>query len=131
MKKIVLMMLLFASTNVLAEWTKVTESSTHGGFTAYADIQSIRKNGNKVKIWTLFDFKTVQTVNNDRFLSSLARYEYDCFEETTRLLDFYWYSGNMKTGDIVYSAPNQTVQPKAVVPDSIDKHLLEVACGGK
>ena len=130
MKKIVLMMLLFASTNVLAEWTKVTKDSK-GSSTLYVDIQSIRKNGNKVKMWTLFDYKTVQTSANVRFLSSLNRGEYDCSEETRRSLDFYWYSGNMKTGAIVYSAPHQTVQPKAVVPDSIDKHLLEVACGGK
>ena len=128
MKKIVLMMLLFASTNVLAEWTKVTESSKS---IVYADIQSIRKNGNKVKIWALLDFKTVQTVDNDRYLSSLTRYEFDCSEETARQLDFYWYSGNMKKGDIVYSDTNITDQPRTVVPESVEEHLLAVACGRK
>ncbi len=125
MKKIVIMMLLFASTNVLAEWTRLggTDDST-----GYVDIQSIRKNGNKVKMWKLVDYKTAQ----DRsYLSILVREEYDCLEETKRSLDMYAYSGNMRNGDIVFSNANITEQPKTVLPGSNGEGLLKIACGGK
>ncbi len=133
MKKIVIMMLLFVSTNVLAEWTKVSAASvvTIGDFTVYADIQSIRKNGNKVKMWKLVDFKTVQNIDNVRYLSMLVREEYDCLEETSRRLDGYEYSGNMKNGDIVTSLPNLIEQSETVIPGSVIETLLKVACGGK
>ena len=126
MKKIVLMMmLLFASTNVLAEWTKVNQIDD---LTYYADIQSIRKNGNKVKMWILYDLKPVQQKS---FLSAIMYYEYDCFESTERMLDFYQYSKNMIKGDMVFSSTNISEQPRALVPGSVDNRLSKVACGGK
>jgi len=37
-------------------------SNNDVGITTYADPTTIRKSGNKVKIWSLDDFKTVQKV---------------------------------------------------------------------
>ena len=128
MKKIVVLLLLMVSTNVFAEWTVVGSAS---GKTVYADFGTIKRKGNKVKMWTLYDFNTVRQVENSRYLSQMERDEYDCEEETSRLLDFLWYSGNMRQGEIVLSSKNIKNEEMSVTPGSIDEILLKIACSKK
>ena len=132
MKKILTLLLLMVSTNVLAEWTRVTESAD-GDMTVYADSETIKRKGRKVKIWRLFDFKTVQIFAGDntrRYLSSVGRLEYDCEEETSAALDIYWYSGNMRQGDIVYSSTTKD-EAISILPGSIEESLFKIACSNK
>ena len=92
MKRLTLLLLLMVSTNVFAEWTRLSESAD-GDMTIYTDLGTIKRKGHKVKMWSLDDFKTVRESDGYRRLSAMSRYEYDCEEETSRLLDFLWYSG--------------------------------------
>ena len=51
-----MMLMLLVSTNVLAvDWVKVSEAVD---FNDYVDSQSIRRDGNKVRAWTLSDYKS-------------------------------------------------------------------------
>ena len=132
MKKILTLLLLMVSTNVLAEWTRVTESAD-GDMTVYADSETIKRKGRKVKIWRLYDYKTVQILAGDntrRYLSSVGRLEYDCEEETSAVLDIYWYSGNMRQGDIVYSSTTKD-EAISILPGSIEESLFKIACSNK
>jgi hypothetical protein len=132
MKKILMMLLLLVSTNVFAvDWVAVAggnNDSTH-----YVDSQSIRRDGNKVKAWTLYDFKSGEVLgdNKTRYLSSLARLEFDCFEGTLREIDAYSYSGNMMKGDIVLSEPNLTMLPTSALPGSVGAIDLKLVCATK
>jgi hypothetical protein len=55
------------------------------------------------------DEKTVLVgAGNERYLSSISRFLYDCEEETSEMLDAYWYSGNMKTGEVVWSSSSKS-----------------------
>ena len=128
MKKVWVLLLLIVSTSVFAEWANVDDNDE---MTTYVDFGTIKKKGNKVKMWHLTDFKTVQKVGNDRFLSMLSRDEYDCDEETSRMLDLYWYSGNMRNGDRVFSAPNIKDEPESISPGGVNKTLFEIACSNK
>ena len=130
MKRLTLLLLLMISTNVSAEWTMVDKSS-NGDTTAYVDSETIKRKGNKVKMWSMYNFKTIQEVAGYRYLSSMTRYEYDCEEETRRQLDFYWYSGNMRQSEIVVSQTNIKDESTSVIPGSIDVSFLKVACGHK
>lgn len=132
MKKITLLILLMFSTNALAEWTIATISSDFSG-SVYVDFGTIKKKGHKVKMWSLFDFTSVHTYaeDNTRYLSQMERYEYDCEEETSRQLDLYSYSGNMRQGDIVWSSRNIKDEPESIVPESIQEELFNIACGKK
>ena len=132
MKKIlILLLLMVVSTNVMAEWTRVSESAD-GDITYYVDTGTIKRKGNKVKMWDLFDYKTVQKSSDGKeYLSSLSRNEYDCEEETKRMLDFYWYSGNMKNGGVVISYPNVKDEGTSILPESIGETLFKIACGKK
>ncbi len=127
MKKLTLL-LLMVSTNVFAEWTDV---GSNDEMIVYNDLSSIKKQANQVKMWSMFDFKTVKKIENDSFLSQLFHYKYDCESETITQLDFIWYSGNMKSGDVVYSQRNMNIEPISVTPESINEHLFKIACGKK
>ncbi len=130
MKKILTLLILMISTSVFAEWTKVTDSSD-GDITVYVDYRSIKKKGNKVKMFDLSDFKTVQKTKSYRYLSQLSLNEYDCEKERRRMLDFHWFSENMKKGDIVYSEKNINDEGKSIPTDSIGTDLFNIACDKK
>jgi activator of HSP90 ATPase len=115
------------SMNVFAEWTRFTRSAD-GSMTVYGDFETIKRKGSKVKMWSLFDYKTVQKFKNYRYLSQVSRMEYDCEEETKRMLDFYWYSGNMRSGDIVFSSTNIKLEAESIIPESMDALSLKIAC---
>jgi len=130
MKILSLILLLLVSTNVFAEWTRVADTFD-GDITAYIDYGTIKKKNNKVKIWTLYDFKTVQQVEKVRYLSEANRKEYDCREETLRVLDIYWHSKNMRTGEVIFSGTNFKHEAVSIVPGSVEETLFNIACGKK
>ena len=128
MKRLLLTLILSGmSTHTLAEWTKVGESNTKGGFTAYADVASIRKVGDRAKMWALFDYKVVQKAAGVEFLSEKIRREYVCKEKQMRKLAFSLFSWNMEGGELIrsYSQP----QKWEVVPaKSLDEAEWKIAC---
>jgi hypothetical protein len=126
MKILSLILLLLVSTNVFSEWTAV--DSNNEMTTYYVDFDTIKRKGNKVKMWRLLDFKTAPEIGSDRFLSSMNRDEYDCEEETSRRLDSFKYSGNMKSGEIVYSQKNIKEEAESIIPGSVSKFFFNIAC---
>ena len=127
---IMTLLLLIVSTSVFAEWTKVTNSSDDD-MTVYVDYGSIKNKGNKVMMLDLTDFKTVHKNKSYRYFSQLSLNEYDCDEETRRMLNFHWYSENMKKGNIVYSEKNINDEGKSIPTDSIGTDLFNIACSKK
>ena len=130
MRRLTLLLLLLISTSVLAEWTRVVDNSD-GDMTIYIDYRTIKKKNNKVRMWWLFDYKTIRKVKNYRYLSQISRMEYDCEEEILRGMDMYWYSKNMRKGEIIYSYENIKHEPKSIIPESINETLFKIACGKK
>ena len=114
----------FISTNAMAEWTPVVASDT---FYAYINYSTIRKSGNMVKMWVLYDYKTSQLLGRVKFLSIKAQEEYDCKEEHVRSLANIWASDNMGHGDIINSNI-QISNWNPVSPDSIVEGLFRKAC---
>ena len=122
----VLLLLMF-STNVLAEFTEIGGSSD-GVQTVYVDFGTIKRKGNKVKMWSLNDFKAVQSSGNVGFLSTVTLNEYDCEEETKHFIAIYWYSGNMRQGEVVTSLTSIKEEPHSLLPGSIEDMSLKIAC---
>ena len=131
MKKILILLLLMVSTNVFAEWTLVSKSEDDI-MTDYLDFKTIRRKGNKVNIWSLTDFKTVQTpIAGHEFLSAVQYLEYDCENETRRQLDAITYSGNMRRGGEIDSIRNAKVEAISIQPESGDHFIMNIICGKK
>lgn len=130
MMKILMLMLLMVSMNVSAEWTTVG-GNVDDTSTVYVDFETLRKKDNNTKIWVLMDFKTVNQIKNVKFLTMINRFEYDCNEETVRQLDFYLYSGNMGSGEVVFSQKNIKNEPQSMLPNSMNEKVFKITCGKK
>ena len=126
MRKIILVMLLaFVSNSAIAEWVEVGNIATSA---IYADSSTISKDGNRVKMWTLDDFKTAKVWSGKPFMSIKSQVEYDCKEKQTRLLFSSFFSGNISSGEPIVSSSNRHPEWSPALPGSINELMLEFAC---
>jgi hypothetical protein len=125
MHKAILMMLLaiVSSSATAVEWIEV---DFDGNVTVYADLATIRKVGDRVKMWILIDYKTAQAGNP--YMSIRGQSEFDCKRERMRSLFLSFYSSNMGRGHVVDS-DDDPAKWKRVTPGSIDDSLWQIACG--
>lgn len=110
-------------------WTLVSETMDKK-YTAYVDLQTIRKNGNKSKMWTLYDFNAPQLerTSNKMYLSVRDIHEYDCHDKTMKELEFSYLSGNMGIGEIVYMNNSKDEVSNEIAPESIGESFFNIAC---
>ncbi|MEO8340532.1 MAG: surface-adhesin E family protein [Nitrospirota bacterium] len=102
----------------------------NAGVIAYADPDTIRRKGDLVKMWSLFDLHATQTAGGNSHSSVKALQKYDCAEERSRALAHRKFSGNMGHGKVVYSNLNEG-KWAPVAPMSVGQELWKVACGKK
>lgn len=130
MKIIVIFILIGISGNVVAEWSYITTTPGDEHAAIYADYSTIKKSGNIVKMWEMWDFKKTQIAESRNYLSVKMLDEFDCENETQKLLAYSEHSKNMGYGDVVRSDGDAGKISKSeyVPPGSIGKGLLEIAC---
>jgi hypothetical protein len=109
-----------------AEWVSI-DANNQRGRTIYTDPDTIRLKGDVVTMWSLHDYKTVQTMGSSSYLSYKVQTEYDCAEEQIRKLASTFFSGNMGSGDVVYSVSKEGKWQR-VEPGSLGQSEWEVAC---
>jgi hypothetical protein len=97
------------------------------GLTVYVDPVTIRRKGNLVTMWELYNYKTARTVGGDSFLSFKAQSEYDCAEERDRGLALTFFSDNMGRGKPFLTNSDED-KWKPVQPGSVGQSLWKVAC---
>src|SRR5262249_24140448 len=114
-----------------AEWLDVGGKVEKGltVYTVYVDTDSIRRKGDLVTLWSLFDYMSIQSIVGGPWLSSKTRREYDCARERVRLLGYMTFTGNMGNGEAVYSNSDQSAW-EPLAPESIDRKLWDIACSG-
>ena len=116
-----------------AEWVEVSSDNTDTIY--YANPTTIRKAGNMVKIWELYDLKTAQkSSEGTSYLSMKMQSEYDCKEERQRTLFISHYSKNMGRGEAVFSfsyTDSNINSWTPVSPGSVGEGLWKFACGKK
>jgi len=126
-KRLALAVLLaVASSSAAAEWLSLVRDEAQ---TTYADPSTIRRAGDMVKMWDMYDYTTVQVSTKGKpYRSSKHQYEYDCKGERGRLLFFSYHSGNMGGGAAVEI---QTMHSEwvPVAPGTRFEILWKVACG--
>ena len=119
MNKLVFVLLL-VSAPAWAEWTLITQNE-NGETAVYADLATIRKRDEMVKMWLLYDYKIVRRPAGTAVFSHKSQVEFDCREEQARTLYSSWFSGNMGHGNLVHSDANQDgwqpVSPESVIED--------------
>ena len=102
----------------------------------YYDPRTIRRDGDRVTLWQLTDYKMMQgnapfgvfMPSPHRFFSTKTQKEVDCTPNSVRLLASSEFSQHMGTGThnsvLIELGDGQPVEP-----GSINQALWEVACG--
>ncbi len=125
MKKLLLTLILaVVSSSAMAEWVKVSEDKL---VTVYADPTTIRKIGDKVKMWALWDYSTAQEGDSKPYMSVRIQNEYNCKEETDRQIYATTFSGNMLEGNTIDTQGGRDWEP--IAPRTIGETLWKFACG--
>ena len=127
---LITLLILLSSGPAYAEWVSVGSSESDGGFTVYTDPDTIRRKGDRVKMWELYDYQTAQTYRGSQFLSRREQSEYDCAEERYRQFAVTLFTGIMGKGNQVHNLSEEGKwQP--VVPGSVGQAMRIVACAMK
>jgi hypothetical protein len=121
--------LFLSSVPAYAEWVAVG-GNQDAGVTVYIDPGTIHRTGNLVKVWHLNDFKTVQIVKGNSYLSVQAQHQYNCTENRERILALTKFSGNMGRGKVVYTDAHEG-QWRPVGTGSVIHALEKLACSKK
>jgi hypothetical protein len=124
MHKVIFILLAVISSDVMAEWVFVVRNKEKT-LTVYADPTTIRKMGNKAKMWTLYDYKEIKMPG---IISVRQKKEYNCKKNMGRRLFLSANSGHMAGGDtvIIY---NQRGNWRPTPPGSVIASALKFACG--
>lgn len=120
------MLLAAVSASALAEvWIEISRSDD---YLAYADPSSVRRDGDLVKMWSMFDYKNPQPgIPGKTYLSTRRHFEYDCKRGRARALAVSSHAAREGKGDALASA-SVKYEWRAVVPESADDYLLKFAC---
>lgn len=123
------LLLALGSAHAAAEWTPVGVANEI--YAAYADRESIRRNGNLASMHGLYDFRRQDfTPQGQALYSTAVLREYDCAARAVRLLSSIDFSGHMGEGAAVSTsgAPRRWEQ---IVAGGIDEAYWNVACAAK
>lgn len=127
LKTILVMMLALMSSNVMAVWIVVGDTDSG---TTYADPTTIRRAGDRVKLWYLSNLTTADTTISGvaPFMSAKTQAEFDCNEVQQRILYISFFSDNMAEGKILFSE-SLIGNWLPVPPGSLYEALWKIACG--
>ena len=103
--------------------------SDDSGTTFYVDPTTIRKSGDKAKMWSLYNYNSVRDTLGVWSLSSIALNEYDCKKDKVIMRFLSVHSGNMGRGEVALINMNIDARETYSLPGSISRISLKLACG--
>lgn len=119
-----LVLLLLVTGPAWAEWVRVSEADTAY---VYINPETIREDGNLVKVWEVHDYKQR---HKDDVLSRRFRVEYGCKEERFRFLSVSKNSGPMASGITLFThdVPGNPDTWRQISPGTMSDRVLNIVC---
>jgi hypothetical protein len=114
-------LVLAAAPAFAADW--VYNATTPNGAVIYYDSDTILRSRNKVTVWERYDFTSDKTTKKSE---TRARYQYDCAERTSTLLQLSNYYPDGKNESFIWNTSEQ--EERGVIPDSFSEKMLEAVC---
>lgn len=111
-----------------AGWRQVTYAVGSGGFIIYVDPATVLRQGDRVKILVLYDFRFVQTIKGKSYLSATWQQQFDCAEHRSRHLSYRYHSDNLGKGKVMLAGDDESTKWRAVAPKSAAGILWDIAC---
>jgi hypothetical protein len=131
MLKLILMLLLaVVSDQAMAELEQI---GGYEGITIYTEPSYLQREGDKVKMWNVYNYYTAQRGPEGKmYLSIDQQEEFNCKERLMRVLYFSYRAGNLGQGEPVYSKSfSEDVRWDPIEPGSKGEYLLKLACAQK
>ncbi|MEP6610089.1 MAG: surface-adhesin E family protein [Burkholderiaceae bacterium] len=113
-----------------AKWVELGSLPAYGGTDIYSDPVTLRRSGDMVTMWEMWDFKTPQVIGGQRVSSVKNQYEYDCKRARRRMLATAGFPAHMGKGPVVGSG-NRTDAWESAPPSNYTGELLKIACEKK
>lgn len=111
--------------NAAAAWTAIDKDESG---TTHVDMDTIRRSGGNIKMWTMMSFTTPHRFSNGTtYLSSVTLYEFDCAEQRKRMLQGIAYSAPMREGEIVFTF-STPADWSYVTPGTVNELQFKIAC---
>ena len=132
MKNQLLALILMAvTTNAEAEWTLF--DSKEGVKNYYIDLNTIRKEGNAAKVWTMISYEAVESTSEGKlYTSAKDLWIFDCKRDTGYIASINYYDGSMGKGDFVDSVNiNEKKSGDPIVPGTTLEWIFKKACNKK
>jgi surface-adhesin protein E len=99
---LLLSLFVLTSTPASGEWVLV-DRNDQLGMSVYVDPDTIRRRGDMVDMWALYDYRETQTRRSgDPYSSRKVQSEYMCTEKVKRLIKVEEFSGHMGSGEVVH-----------------------------
>ena len=133
-RRLLLIALLLLNTEfVYGEWMLI-EHDEQRGMSLYVDPETMNRRADMVEMSVLYDFNTPQTATGYTYSSRKVESVFDCTAKNRRSLSVKEFSGNMGSGDVVYTYSYLFAkEPKwiPVRPGTVGETLRNVACSKK
>lgn len=126
--------LYLVSGSCFAQSSRWVEVGANDEITAYADTQSMRRTGAKVKIWLKWvnasPVETSTVFPKKTFLSEKTLAVYHCTDRSSTTLQVIRYANADFTGEVVESLNGQDTQSayRDLAPETIGESILNYAC---
>lgn len=98
-KLLVTLTMAFASTSAMADLLQLSSNEKE---VAYAEKDTVKKSGDIVSMWSLYDLKNTQYIARKPYHSIKYQMEYQCKKQQVRIRGWKYYSGKMGEGDLIY-----------------------------
>ncbi len=123
-------LLSLACFSAYAEWIPFG-TADDGSFKTYVDPTTYRRDGHLVKVWVITDFAKPQLFDGVWYSSTKNLQQYNCKEETHRIIFVSFYLKNMAQGNTheTRNQPNATWKP--AIPGTTIEGDMIWACGHK
>ena len=121
MKKLFLVCLMMLASSAWAEWVMYDWNDTT---TYFYDPATIRKEGNMRRVWVLQDLRKRGQYSE---MSRRYRSEYDCKNESWRIISRLNHSERKATGETLYSN-SSAGDWSDIPPDTISATILNIVC---
>ncbi len=131
MKRLLFVVLMMICSVSWAVWelTGKADDLTH-----YHDKSTIQINDITAQMWVRYDFPEVQTnTDGGKYKSAKTLLAFNCKYETLTMISVFQYSGSAGNGEIVLSDTfneSEWIWDR-IVPNSLEKKELDIACCGK
>jgi hypothetical protein len=123
---VIFFLLLCVSFSAQADWTRIDANDE---FTSFANYDSIKRQGDLVKMWTMRDYKQIKkSTSGELYQSEQAQIEADCREEKFRLLSLTLYSAARGGGRMVQHDEKMMHVWAAPAPGTVGEKIWKIAC---